>query len=168
MKFSRVWAMPNSLTFQIKPIREFIDRYVQPGMFSVDPFANKSRICTLTNDLDPAMCCDRCMDALDFLKWIKDDYVDLVLFDPPYSPRQVSEEYKRLGMTVNMATTQSSYWSNMKIEIARILKPGGVCLSFGWNSNGIGLKRGFTLEEILLVPHGGAHNDTICLAERKN
>lgn len=37
-------------------------------------------------------------------------------------------------------------------------------LSFGWNSCGMG--EGFELLEILLVAHGGAHNDTICLAER--
>ena len=28
-------------------------------------------------------------------------------------------------------------------------------------------KNGYTIEEILIVCHGGAHNDTICMAERK-
>jgi hypothetical protein len=66
-----------------------------------------------------------------------------------------------------MQTTQSSFWSKMKIEIARITKPNGWVLCFGWNSNGVGKTRGFKLEEILLVAHGGHHNDTICTAERK-
>ncbi len=30
-----------------------------------------------------------------------------------------------------------------------------------------GITRGFTIEEILLVAHGGVHNDTICVVERK-
>lgn len=32
---------------------------------------------------------------------------------------------------------------------------------------GFGLKRGYELLEVLLVPHGAAHNDTIVTVERK-
>ena len=53
--------------------------------------------------------------------------IDVILFDPPYSPRQVSECYKKLGQSVNYKTTQSSYWSEQKKEISRILKPRWVC-----------------------------------------
>jgi hypothetical protein len=48
-----------------------------------------------------------------------------------------------------------------------VLKPGGIILSFGWNTVGMGKSRGYEIREILLVCHGGAHNDTICMAERK-
>lgn len=75
---------------------------------------------------------------------------------------------KKLGKTVNMKTTQSSYWSDQKNEISRILKPNGIVISFGWNSCGIGKNRGFEIIEILLVCHGGHHNDTIVVVERKN
>lgn len=40
-------------------------------------------------------------------------------------------------------------------------------ITFGWNSGGIGKTNGFEIEQILLVPHGGWHNDTICTVERK-
>ena len=40
------------------------------------------------------------------------------------------------------------------------------CEIFGFNTNGIA-RDGYKIEEILLVPHGGHHNDTICMAERK-
>lgn len=40
-------------------------------------------------------------------------------------------------------------------------------LSFGWNSVGMGRKHSFEIVEILMVCHGGMHNDTICVAERK-
>jgi hypothetical protein len=167
MKFQRVWAMPNSNTFDIKCINNFIQKYNQKDILSIDPFANKNRIAKITNDIDPSFNCDFNMDAIDFLKSFASESVDLVLFDPPYSPRQVSECYKKMNMTVNMETTQSSFWSKMKIEVARIVKPEGYCISFGWNSNGIGINRGFELQEILLVAHGGHHNDTICIAEKK-
>lgn len=107
------------------------------------------------------------MDAIDFLKNFDDDSVDCVLYDPPYSPRQVSECYKKLGKTVDFTTTQSSYWSNQKKEMERIVKKDGVVISCGWNSGGIGKKYGFDIVEILLVPHGGAHNDTIVVVEKK-
>jgi len=47
------------------------------------------------------------------------------------------------------------------------MKHDGIVVSFGWNSGGIGKKYGFEIEEILLVPHGGSHNDTIVTVERK-
>ncbi len=166
MVINRIWAMTNHLTFSIKPIKELIGRYLNGGVI-IDPFANESELATITNDLDPAMNTDYHLDAIDFLRLMKDKSVDAVLYDPPYSPRQVSECYKKLGKTVNMATTQSSYWGDQKKEIARIVKPNGIVISCGWNSGGIGTTNGFEIIEILIVPHGGWHNDTIVTVEKK-
>ena len=159
--------MPSHNTFDIKCIGRLIHKYHRGWMLSIDPFANKNRIAKITNDLDPEMGADHCMDALDFLMQFKTNSVDFVLFDPPYSPRQVSECYKKFGRTVNMETTQSSFWGNMKKEVSRIVKPNGIVISFGWNTNGIGRKRGFQILEILMVAHGGHHNDTLCVVEQK-
>ena len=166
MIVNRKWAMPNKNTFDIKPIRGLINKYMIDGII-IDPFANKNRIATITNDLDTQYDTDYHLDALEFLKLFKDNSVDMVLYDPPYSPRQVSECYKSLGQTVNMQTTQASYWSNQKKEISRIVKKDGIVITCGWNSGGIGKTNGFEIVEILLVPHGGWHNDTIITVERK-
>lgn len=165
--FNRVWAMPNSNTFSIKPIKAFVERYVSDRQVIIDPFARNSIYGTITNDLNPEFATAYHMDALDFLKMFEDNSVDCVLYDPPYSLRQVVECYKGVGKTVTQETTQSSWRSKQIDEISRILKPNGVVLSFGWNSSGVGKKRGCELLEVLLVPHGGSHNDTICVAERK-
>ena len=149
--FSRVWEMPNSNTFDIKCIKRLIYKYHKQDIVSIDPFANKNRIATITNDLDPDIGATYCMDAIDFLKTFENNSIDFVLYDPPYSPRQVSECYKKLGKTVNMETTQSSFWGNLKKEIKRITKPNAIVISFGWNSNGIGKTNGFEIIEILLV-----------------
>lgn len=170
MIFSRRWAMPNANTFSIAPIKELIEKYIpalKNEMIIVDPFANTSKYANINNDLDESMPTMYHMDATEFLKQLEDSSADIVLYDPPYSPRQVSESYKRLNMTVNMSTTQASYWSRQKCEIGRIVKPGGIVISFGWNSGGIGIKYGFEIIEIMLVAHGGQHNDTICVVERK-
>ena len=170
MIINRAWAMPNKDTFSIKPIAELIQKHIKDeNLVVADPFSNGKRWnkSTITNDLDSNKKSDYQLDALDFLKKLKGSSIDVVLFDPPYSPRQVSEVYKKLGKSVNMQTTQSSYWGNMKKEISRILKPKGICLTFGWNSGGIGKKYGLDIEEILMVAHGGWHNDTIATVDRK-
>ena len=45
--------MPNSNTFEIKPIRELIDKYTY-GLI-IDPFANKNKLANITNDLESAI-----------------------------------------------------------------------------------------------------------------
>ena len=117
-------------------------------MVIVDPFARNSDIGTITNDLDPETKAMYHKDATDFLSDLGDNIADMVLYDPPYSARQVSESYKRLGESVNMQTTQSSYWARQKKEIARITKKGGVVITCAWNSGGIGAGLGFEQQEI--------------------
>jgi hypothetical protein len=167
MIINRIWEMPNSNTFEIKCISRLIHKYFKSEYESIDPFANKSKIAKITNDLNPAMKCDYSLDAVDFLKQFESGSIDFVFYDPPYSLRQVSECYKSVGKEVTMETTQSSWRSKHINEISRIVKPSGIVMCFGWNSSGIGKVRGFEMIEILLVAHGGSHNDTICTVEKK-
>lgn len=159
--------MSNSDTFTIKPIKELVERYIKDREVIVDPFANSAKYGTITNDLNPEFDTDYHIDALEFLRLFEDNSIDCVIYDPPYSPRQVSECYKGIGIAVTQETTQSSWRARHLDEIKRILKPNGVALCFGWNTNGIGKTRGFELIEILDVPHGGSKNDTLCTVERK-
>lgn len=166
MKIERIWGYPSKNTFSIKPIANILSEEVTDG-FWVDPFANNAKIATITNDLNTDFDTDYHLDALDFLKMFPDNTVDGVLYDPPYSTRQISEVYKGVGLPVNKETTQSTFWTKQKKEIARIVKIGGKVISFGWNSGGIGKKNGFEIIRVLLVPHGGHHNDTIVTIEEK-
>lgn len=165
--FDRKWEMPNHKTFSIKAINRLIYKYLKPEHLSIDPFANECKIAKITNDLNPEYDTNFHLDALDFLKTFDDNSVDFVFYDPPYSLRQVSECYKNVGISVTMETTQSSWRSKHIDEIARIIKSDGIVMCFGWNSSGVGKVRGFELVEVLLVAHGGSHNDTICTVERK-
>ncbi len=142
-------------------------RYLARSGVSIDPFARNKRWATHTNDLNPNTRAEHHMEARDFLRMLvsKGVSADLVIFDPPYSPRQVAEVYSEIGLTATMKDTQTASMKKECRELIRMLcKPGGVVLSFGWNSVGMG--SGFVTEEILMVCHGGDHNDTICLAER--
>jgi len=180
MIIERSWAMPSANTFSIKPIRELIeDEIIKKklelplegrDMVMVDPFVRNSIFkeeCTVTNDLDSDIEADYNMDALEFLKTLPDDYADIVFYDPPFSTRQVSECYKKMGKSVNQETTQATFWTKLKKEIARITKVGGIAISAGYNSGGINKSNGYVIERILLVPHGGIHTDTIITVDRR-
>ena len=167
IRFERIWAMPNANTFSILPIKNLLEEEVDPSLLWIDPFARESKIAKITNDLNPAFDTDYHMDAKDFLNQFGDESVDGVLLDPPYALRQIAECYKIAGLPVTKQTTQSSFFTFYKKEVARIVKKGGKVISFGWNSGGVGKKLGFKLLRILLVPHGGAHNDTIVTVEVK-
>ena len=170
MKFSRIWAMPSADTFSVPPIGDMVQRYLATARVSCDPFARNKRWATHTNDLNPKTEAEHHMDAEAFMVMLAGRGVkcDLALFDPPYSPRQISECYKEAGVTVGMKETQNAaLYSRMKAALVPILTPDAIVLSFGWNSAGMGQKHGFEQIELMLVCHGGAHNDTICLAERR-
>ena len=169
MEINRVWQFPSAKTFSIKAVKALIEKYRAkvPNGVIIDPFANDSKLGTVTNDIDTNYKTDFHLEATDFLRLFEKSSVDLVLYDPPYSPRQLSECYRRLGKSVTMKDTQASYWSEQKKLIGEIVKPNGFVISFGRNSGGVGKKNGFEIIEILLVAHGGSHNDTICTVERK-
>lgn len=170
MIFSRHWAMPNSETFSIPPIEAFVRRYLVNAAVSVDPFARNKRWATFTNDLNPATSAEFHLHAVKFLQMLAQRGIrcNLALLDPPYSPRQISECYRESGLTASQQDTQNAkLYAETKAALTPILEDGATVLSFGWNSAGMGKKHGFEIIEVMLVCHGAAHNDTICLAERR-
>lgn len=160
--FKRVWAMPKAQTFRIRPIRALLDRYLADCQVIVDPFARNSVVATHTNDLDPKTIADSHLPADEYVKGLGGLQADAVLFDPPYSPTQMIRAYKGRanGQTARL-------YKAVKDGLDAVLRPGGTAISFGWNSGGFGKGRGYELLEVLLVSHGGAHNDTIVTVERK-
>ena len=52
IKFERIWAMPNRNTFEILPIKNLISEEVSLEKLWIDPFANRNKIASITNDLN--------------------------------------------------------------------------------------------------------------------
>ena len=157
--------MPNKWTFTIKPIAELLARYVGDGKGWVDPFAGENSPAEITNDINsdmPTMYHDK---AIDFPARLQTQYIG-ILFDPPYSLRQVKECYTENGLDLEYEET-ITYFSKLKTILSSNIAAGGLALCFGWNSCGFGKVNGFELIEILLVCHGRDHNDTIVTVERK-
>ena len=93
---TKSWAMPNSQTFSIPPIKAFVEKYIDGAAVIIDPFANSCKYGTITNDMNPEFDTDYHLDALEFLKLLPTSSADVVLYDPPYSLRQVSEASVRM------------------------------------------------------------------------
>jgi len=168
MKFSRTWEMPNANTFSIAPIAKMVNRYLKDSKVSIDPFARNSRFATYRNDMNPKTSAEYHMHAVDFVNMLYKRGVkaDMALLDPPYSPTQVKEHYQSTGLEPVLSDYQNVV-SPVNDALLRVLTRNAIVLSFGWNSNGMGINRGFELIEVQLVAHGRAHNDTICIAERR-
>lgn len=166
MKFQRVWSMPNADTFSIPEIGAWVKGYLMKSKVSIDPFARNKRWATYTNDLNPETAAQYHMDAEDFLLKYGVVNPDLVIFDPPYSPGQVAEVYRGVGEKRDGGGGRNGeLYARVRAAIRKVSVTGTIVLSFGWNSCGMGA--GWEPLELLLVCHGGAHNDTICLAERR-
>lgn len=163
---SRVWAMPSKHTFQVRPLLAVINRYKMPGDKWADPFSGFFSPAEVTNDLNPDTPALFHLEAVDFLRQVTEQ-VDGVIFDPPYSLTQVSKSYKDIGLKFQGKENPTGGFPKAKDEIARIVKPGGFCVSYGWNTIGMGLKRGFIPVEYLICSHGGNRNDTLVTVEQR-
>ncbi len=166
MIMNRVWAMPNKWTFLIKPIAELVARYVGDGKGWLDPFAGMNSTAEITNDINPDIPVKYHLLADYFCEQIQGDF-NGILFDPPYSLRQIKECYDSIGLKVSLNDSQDASFSKVKDIVSPKIMIGGYAICCGWNTNGFGMGRGFELIEILLVPHGGHHNDTIVTVEVK-
>ena len=172
IKFTRVWAMPNAWTFSIHLIAELLKQYVPEGGEGwIDPYAGFNSPAEFRNDLNPEANAQFNLDALEFAQILKTAYThrtfEGILYDPPYSFRQISEHYKSLGLKATQKDTSMAFYEKAKSAFCDLIKPGGYALSFGWNTNGFGKARGFRIVEIMAIAHGGSKNDTLITVEQK-
>jgi hypothetical protein len=166
MKFSRIFSMANKDTFTIPPIKELINRYVGDGKRWIDPMAGNNSPAEFTNDINPNTSAKCHLHYSEFIKNIPDK-LNGMLFDPPYSLRQLKECYESIDMKMTFDESHDAAFSKLKKEVAPKIRAGGYVISCGWSSMGCGKDLGFEIVEIRLVPHGGPHYDTIVMVEQK-
>jgi hypothetical protein len=151
------WTLTNitSTPFENRHIRRIIDRVIrklhitlQGEVSMVDPFARESftrglEYC-ITNDLNEDFDTDYNLEFKDFAAMVKTKGIkfDLVVFDPPYSLRQLKDHYDGIGKDLKLWQTQNM-WGEGKDSLAECVVPGGYVISLGWTSSGFGKKRGF-------------------------
>ena len=89
-------------------------------------------------------------------KHFEENTFDTIILDPPWNIRKAREKYG--GRYVGK-------YKVLKQNILKIMKPDARVISCGFDSTGMSKKRGFIKTKILLVNHGGDHNDSIILVE---
>lgn len=166
MIITREWAMPSKWTFEIKPIKKLLEKY-EFGNGWIDPFCGQFSTAEFKNDLNPHNTnADYHLEALDFLM-LKNWDIKGAVFDPPYSLTQVSKSYNDIGLQFKAKENPTGGFPKVRARIAELLKLNQHCISFGWNTVGLGKKNGMEIVEILIVSHGGNRNDTLVTVEKK-
>ena len=91
IKIERYWCMPSHKTFSIKPFKKLLKDELDNDY--VDPFPHPYK-----------------QDAIEYLKTIDDLSITNLVFDPPYSQRQLKEMYSSNGLSFNHPMN-NGYWS---------------------------------------------------------
>ena len=141
----REWAMPNKWTFKIKPIKELLIKY-NVGQGWIDPFCGYNSPAEYKNDLNPNN------------KFAQYNLEALT---------QVARSYNNIGLKFKSKENPTGGFPKGKKKISELLKKNQHCISFGWNTCGLGKKNNMEIVEILIVCHGGNRNDTLVVVEKK-
>jgi len=132
-----------------------------PNELILDLFARKCPWGTIRNDLNNKFLkkgfTNVCKDALQLTKEFKNEEVDIILLDPPFSTRQAIDKYEEVGRS-NLYT-DPKYMSTLGSECTRILAHNGIIIKVGYNSNAP--SKDLTLKALMLSRYGASRNDVI-------
>ena len=184
MILQHYYTQINSEPFSNNHVRKIIDRHIRrcfsdcvpDDIIMIDPFARNSfttreHYC-ITNDLNEEMPTGFHLEANDFLEVMLDKLgpgsVDLIVFDPPYTLRQLRDLYENIGADLEIWQVQNM-WGRAKDAAAKLLRTNGFFISLGYHTHGLGRYRGFQKEEIHIMEsfHSPDAYDILVTVERK-
>lgn len=155
---------PRKYTFDTEPIANWVRSVTQEGMV-LNLFAGRNRLYEFSSniiehrvDLDPTVNPTFNMDAESFIQYAKKENYkyNTIILDPPYNLRKSVEKYGGRYM---------SNFQKIKEDILDLLLDSTNVITCGYNSVSMGENRGFSVNDILLISHGGSHNDTVITNE---
>jgi hypothetical protein len=148
-------------TGSVGQIFRIVKGIIGSGKGWVDPMYGRSILCEIRNDFrEKGTNAEYHQDALVFLKSLPSDESAGVVYDPPYNDRQGLKYCKDHHSYADLP-----YWWAIRVEIGRILRPGGRCVMLAWNSNKIPRCE---IEKIILFAHGSERHDTILTVQVKS
>ena len=161
MNFTYLKQPPKKYTFEMEKLKRWTVENCKGKVLNL--FAGKTLLDGIDEtrvDLNKEMPADYYMDAYEFVLMAKKKKLkyDTVIFDPPYNLRKSREKY--MGI-------YTSELRKIKTELPNIINRAGFVISYGYDTTGMGKKRGFELIHICIVNHSGDHNDTLCTIEIK-
>lgn len=111
------------------------------------------------NDINTERDADYHFDVCEIDQHFPEHSFDVVVFDPPFDQGQADEHYD--GM-------HASDLGKARKALAKLTKPGGTLLEFGWNSHGAESFRGWGRDEIHLFQRGPCLQDVILVVDRNH
>ena len=148
----------NKYKFQSRKIREYVELWSNGKVLNLFAGMTPLSVNETRNDIRKDMPADYHLDALEFVSKKIVTGFDTVVLDPPYSYRKSMEMY-------NGAV--SSSFNQVKNELPRIMHEKGRVITLGYHSVSMGKSRGFELEAVAVLSHGGAIHDTIISVEKR-
>lgn len=161
MKLTYLQQPPKKWTFEQPRLKQWIEERCEG--FTLNLFAGKTKLnipefrVDISNEFAPDIVDDAFVFVCKAIE-LKQDRYDTIILDPPYNIRKAREKYK--GKWIGALT-------KIKNKLPEILMPKGIIFSLGYDSVGMSKSRRFEKEELCVVCHGGDHNDTLILKERK-
>lgn len=156
----RLVCSTHKWTFSVPQIRNAVESHLEGDTLNL--FAGDTRLShddqIIRNDIDPELEADYHFDATEVGSQFERNTFDTVILDPPFSIRNATLKYD--GNWV-------SKWKLVADGVWKVVRPGGMVISLGHNSTGLGKVRGFAKEKLYIFNHKGGHHDTFCLVERQ-
>lgn len=148
-------------TFQAKIVRDVVERNLSGRV--LNSTAGKTRLThgageIVRNDLNPDIEADHHFDVTDIDEHLPEASFDTVIFDPPFDAGQANKRYEGFHAREVNAARQA---------LAKLVRPGGRLIEFGWNSHGAAAYRGWSREELHLFQRGPCLPDVIGVVDRK-
>jgi tRNA G10 N-methylase Trm11 len=112
----------------------------------------------IRNDLNPEMNADTHHDVASIATHFPSESFDTVVFDPPFDDLQAADKYDSLRADNVLQAFQ---------QFEQLVRPGGVVITFGWNSWGMGSCATFEREETVLFQRGPVKRDVIATVDRR-
>lgn len=159
-ELERIVASTHKWTFRVPEIRAAVEEHLEGRVLNL--FAGDSRLNhngeIVRNDINPDIDGDYHFDATEVAGQFPPQSFDTVVLDPPFSIRNAILRYEDYNV---------GKWKLVADGVQEIARPGGVVITLGHNSTGLGKTRGFAKEKLYIFNHKGGHHDTFCLVERQ-
>ncbi len=110
------------------------------------------------NDLNPDRDADLHVDVCEIADHFVPGEFDTVVFDPPFDDHQAEDKYD--GLRADGVLEAFG-------EFAKLVRPNGRVITFGWNSWGMSSIDAFEREETILLQRGPCLRDVIVTVDRR-
>ena len=146
-------------TFEYQPAREFVENRLRGRVLNA--CAGRSTLNydgeIVRNDLNPEIEADYHLDVCELADHFPRQSFDTVVFDPPFDDLQGADKYDSLRVDSVLEAFA---------QFARLVRPNGLVITFGWNSWGMRSYDHFDREETVLFQRGPVKRDVIASVDR--